>query len=580
MRDWFWWTQRGLSSGGGGNGGQTAPQFPTDAITSIEWQGKVTGNKVLQFQPCDGPCGCQGWLDTFPGPALDSRWRVEAGEWAVAGVLTSTTPGATMTAQTLADPGCTPLDVYRIVAEGVEFGAGERLRIYFDWLDEDHCQWVEFEHGAAFTESAGCQQGGTASCQSATVTIYRRDGGDAEVIAGPEHNPFSTVGWYRYIAVDVAQVGEEGQLHVYVHETHMQVRADRMGTRCGIGKSPDDTPGSQLSIEQFSAGNCNREAVNAMGYGWGWAAAAGVQVVSGSISAGSLTSLVDPFAPLLQVSPDEDGAADVIVPVRFAASDRDPRVINAMAWLTGASSDAALGWAVWNFTDKRWEKTLNDGTLTRPLAPSLPGYAITAVITREHMNADGFAAIRLWGTSTGAWTLDVRHVVGWRDANTPENVNFLLTFGTGWDSRVDGQTFELEYQRGCGTFCHQYGNWGWGTSPMLMTEGPIRWHYHNADSSIWITMDIGLGTLTWTSEDTQNPAFYAAICRLSCWLTPANVGSVRYSNFVASPPYRPLDLDNMEAEWSHFLVGVSNVYEITDGSPISRVPIAISAIRQ
>ena len=63
MRDWSWWTQRGLSSGGGG------PTPPTPPAPRPR--------RVFAFQPCVTCCNCDTFDDRFARQELGSQWDSE-----------------------------------------------------------------------------------------------------------------------------------------------------------------------------------------------------------------------------------------------------------------------------------------------------------------------------------------------------------------------------------------------------------------------------------------------------------------------------------------------------------------------
>ena len=437
----------GKRSGGRRRRSGAAPTFPTAPWSTVKWTGRVVGTKQLYFQPCRGVCNCETWLDAFAEATIDARWTNEGqeGDWSISsGTLKADAVGATITRERLIDAKCSTDSVFIIsvnVTCAVDATA-RKFRVIFDWLDSDNFQYVECTVGATTGDT----------CRTGSVAIYQVVAGVATAIGQSETVTYADILWHSGVYVHVSRAGETDRWYVDVSTansgTWVWALTNRMGTKCGLGRDPEEigTEGV-LTFDNFQITNCTRSAVSSGGGVCQYARAAGAQVVAGTISAGSETSLLDPTLDSLTITPDENGTADIIIPIKFLSDGRDPRAITAHYELDGAVSGTAAEWAVWNTVEDRWEETFSGREYPHIIIPGEA--ALIAIINTDHIDSNGYAGVRIKATSTGAWTLIVRYVRGFRDEYTPIPSYFVEITGSGLDALVDGQTFEMPWVEDC-----------------------------------------------------------------------------------------------------------------------------------
>ncbi len=134
MRDWFWWTQRGLSGGGGGptppTGTPPPPPPETPRATEVR-------PKVFAFQPCG--CSCILYEDggNRDSSLLDYATAVD-GEWLVPTGIESENNSPLFPKTCVATTSTTAL-----VMMPKKVAGGTSLTIYWDVIDENFDSLVE-----------------------------------------------------------------------------------------------------------------------------------------------------------------------------------------------------------------------------------------------------------------------------------------------------------------------------------------------------------------------------------------------------------------------------------------------------
>jgi len=277
MRDWFWWTQRGLSSGGGGPTPPAGTPPPLDLSTSgatTSWLLGLLPCKVLAFQPGICSCGCSDWSDAFSRETLGDDWEVVSGTWtpAVGTGLTPTADGTLLATRSVCTK-CHPMPAVWLVMSG----KASSVRLYFDYLDDENHHYVELK----WTDNDD-PAGGTHGTN--TLAIYRvLDGEDPELLAGPEDIDVSDVAippspWtlaVQYSSTGVANevylqalftledslnsehVTEVWSLHQWVSCT-----TELIGNRAGLAVASLDYEADKPVFTLFRVSDCIRGAVD------------------------------------------------------------------------------------------------------------------------------------------------------------------------------------------------------------------------------------------------------------------------------------------------------------------------------
>ncbi len=458
MRDWFWWTQRGLSGGGSGGGSGGVPAPLTDLPTTWpphRWRVAIP-RRVFAFQPCAGCCDCTSWTDDWRDSEGEVReevgdnWTVESGTWTFfeqfPHVYVQCSDSGILTTRRRVSVGSIRSD-FTTSSRLQSFRDGVKLRIYFDWTDADNCQYVECS-----TEAATQPVGMTTPAEG-VITIKKTVAGETTTLAGPELwlpvHPDNSLLFVQFwdTAVDGEKYVMAGMTGAgYPVNSWCWCRTSFTGSKCGIG---GDAAGTfQAAFEKITQTDC--VSVGAAG---------SVMITTDQfwIHQVSQCFYAKPCGMVVNTGEEvtgtwEDIGADTvtlrtdggILDVTFTLFFRDPYepryVVAGWGYAEGSHDftvDGEQDIAVWNFTLEEWE------SLPSPANSQALGETLSNPITDDNIDGEGRCAVRirlrdaLYESTETETDVLINYVRGGRN-EYPLPSEYQVELGADWPAAIQG----------------------------------------------------------------------------------------------------------------------------------------------